>query len=113
MGDGINSMVEYEKMPRGAQRYWDFQNGKLGAPFYQKEFGYYCLNRWYREGLAEDANLNEVFGYDEPGRADLYALGGCEAGFEPVFEKKVLEDRGKYELVQDYAGRSVLYFKGR
>ena len=113
MGDGINSMVEYEKMPCGAQRYWDFQNGKPGAPFYQKEFGYYCLNRWHREGLAEDANLNEVFGYDEPGRADLYALGWCEAGFEPVFEKKVLEDRGEYELVQDFAGRAVLYFKGR
>ena len=26
---------------------------------------------------------------------------------------KVLEDRGDYEVVQDFAGRHVLYFKGR
>ncbi len=113
MGDGIHSRVEYEKMPRGARRYWDFQDGKPGAPFYQKEFGYYCLDRWHREGLPEDADLNAFFGYDEPGRVDLGALGWCEAGFEPLFEEKVLEDRGAYELVQDSCGRAVLCFKGR
>ena len=47
------------------------------------------------------------------GRVDLYGLGWCEAGFEPIFEDKVLEDRGDYEVVQDFAGRSVLCFKGR
>ena len=94
MGDGIHAMVEYDKMPRGARRYWDFYRQKPGAPFYQKEFGYYCLDRWYKEGLDENANLSEVFGYDEPGRVDLGALGWCEAGFEPVFEVKQLEDRG-------------------
>ena len=31
----------------------------------------------------------------------------------PVFETKVLVDRGNHELVQDCAGRGVLYFKGR
>jgi uroporphyrinogen decarboxylase len=40
-------------------------------------------------------------------------LGWCEAGFAPVFETKVLEDRGAYELVQDFAGRHVLFFKNR
>lgn len=113
MGDGIHSVVEYEKMPRGAQKYWDFQNGKAGAPFYQMEFGYYCLERWYREGLDPKADLKDVFGYDEPGRVNLNGLGWCEAGFEPVFEERILEDRGEYELVRDFAGRSVLYFKDR
>lgn len=113
MGDGIHSMVEYDRMPVGAKKYWDFQNGRPGAGFYQKEFGYYCLDRWYAEGLDPKANLDEVFGYDPEGRVELNGLGWCEAGFEPIFEEKVLEDRGEYELVQDFAGRSVLCFKGR
>jgi hypothetical protein len=40
-------------------------------------------------------------------------LGWCEAEFCPVFKEEVLEDRGEYELVRDFAGRHVLYFKGR
>ena len=113
MGDGIHAMVEYDKMPKGARRYWDFQNAVPGAPFYQKEFGYFCLDRWHREGLDEHADLSEVFGYDEPGRVELNGLGWCEAGFEPKFEEKVLQDRGEYELVQDFVGRAVLCFKDR
>ena len=113
MQDGIHEMIPYEKRTKGAQRYWDYQNGKPGAPFYQKEFGYYSLERWHEEGLAEDANLDEVFGFDPPGRVDLHGLGWCEAGFDPWFEEKLLEDRGEYELVQDMCGRAVLCFKGR
>ncbi|MFR5073100.1 MAG: hypothetical protein ACLTDS_13680, partial [Bianqueaceae bacterium] len=33
--------------------------------------------------------------------------------FCPPFEVKVLEDRGEHEVVQDWAGRHVLYFKNR
>jgi hypothetical protein len=83
------------------------------APFYQKEFGYYCLERWYEQGLDKNAVLAVEFGYDPPAVHGLGQLGWCEAGFNPVFEEKVLEDRGDYELVQDWAGRGVLCFKGR
>ncbi len=113
MNDGIHGMLPREQMCKGAQKYWDFYNMIPGAGFYQKEFGYYCLDRWYSEGLPRNASLAEFFGYDPDGCVDLFGLGGCEAAFVPVFEEKILEDRGDYELVQDFAGRSVLYFKGR
>lgn len=114
VNDGIHEMLPREKMCPGARKYWDFYNMTPDAPFYQTEFGYYSLEKWRREeGLAEDADLNELFGFDPQGRVELNGLGGCEAAFLPLFEEKVLEDRGDYELVQDFAGRSVLYFKGR
>ncbi len=91
------------------------------APIFKVEFGYYVLDRWIREGYLKpysevqdyDAYLREIFDYDVPARCRLSGLGWCEAAFVPAFETKVLEDRGEYEVVQDYAGRSVLYFKGR
>lgn len=43
----------------------------------------------------------------------LGQLGWCEAAFSPAFEEKILEDRGEHEVVRDFAGRHVLYFKGR
>lgn len=114
MSDGIGGMVPRERMCEGARRYWDFYNMRPGAGFYQREFGFYVLDRWRaQEGRAEVEDLDKLFGFDPPGRVDLYGLGWCEAGFQPLFEEKVLEDRGDYELVQDFAGRSVLCFKGR
>lgn len=114
MHDGVHEMLTREEMCPGARKYWDFYNMVPGAGFYQREFGYYSLDKWRREeGLAPDADLSELFGFDPQGRVDVGGLGWCEAGFMPVFEEKVLEDRGEYELVQDFAGRSVLYFKGR
>jgi uroporphyrinogen decarboxylase len=84
-----------------------------GAPIVQREFGYYCLERWYEQGLDRAADLAALFGFDPPGSVTLGGLGWCEAGFCPVFEDTVLEDRGDHEVVQDFAGRSVLVFKGR
>ena len=103
------------------RKIWDFYEMKPDAPIYQKEFGYYVLDRWIREGHLKpqdqvtdyDAYLRGVFGYDEPAIFTLNGLGWCEAAFLPEFEEKVLEDRGDHELAQDFAGRSVLYFKGR
>ena len=63
--------------------------------------------------MPQDADLAELFDFDPPGRLSLGQLGWCEAGLCPIFETRVLEDRGDYELVQDFAGRHVLYFKGR
>ena len=67
-----------------------------------------------RESVADyDAYLRGVFGFDEPGQFDIWNLGWCEAEFSPIFEEKVIEDRGDHEVVQDFAGRHVLFFKGR
>ena len=92
----------------------DFYAMKKGAPILQHEFGYYVLDRWIAEGHIKNVeDLQKLCDYDEKGLFYWEELGGCEAAFCPEFEVKVLEDRGDYELVQDFAGRHVLYFKGR
>lgn len=99
----------------------NFYSKKGDAPFYQKEFGFYSLDKWIQEGclkkydevLDYEAYLREVFLFDAPASFEILGLGGCEAPFLPAFETKILEDRGEYELVQDSAGREVLYFKNR
>ncbi|MDR2516266.1 MAG: uroporphyrinogen decarboxylase family protein [Spirochaetaceae bacterium] len=106
-----------EAMSLGAQKMRDFYAHKPDAPVYQQEFGFYVLDRWKAEGHigadAAESNLGGLFGYDPPGKYFLGNLGWCEAGFTPLFEEKVLEDQGNYELVQDFAGRGVKYFRGR
>lgn len=111
--DGIHGMLPRDIMAPGAKKYRNYVEKVPNAGFYQKEFGYFTLDRWHNEGLPEDADLNEFFGYDPQGVCNVRGLGWCEAAFDPEFETKVLEDRGEYELVQDNAGRAVLYFKGR
>ena len=115
--DGIHAMVPYDRMSPGARKMRDTFAMKSGAPFFQKEFGFYVLDRWIEEGhLPKDdqsQRLQELCQYDPPGDFGLWGAGWCEAGFEPKFEEKVLEDRGEHELVQDHAGRHVLCFKGR
>lgn len=92
----------------------DFYNQTPNAPIYQKEFGFYSLDRWKKEGHIDDnTDLNKLFGFDAPGSISLGQLGWCEAAFSPAFEEVILEDRGEHEVVQDYAGRAVLYFKNR
>jgi uroporphyrinogen decarboxylase len=72
------------------------------------------IERWQlEEGMPADVALEELFGLDPPAEHRLGQLGGCEAAFSPTFEEKVIEGRGKYEVVQDYAGRHLLCFKGR
>jgi hypothetical protein len=63
--------------------------------------------------LDRNIDLDEFFFFDPPGHHALGQLGWCEAEFVPAFEEKILEQRDDYELVQDIAGRHVLYFKGR
>lgn len=82
------------------------------APLYQKEFGFYCLDEWKKQGFPEDANLEEFFHYDPSAKHSLGQLGWCSAAFYPAFEEKLIEARGECEVVQDTAGRHVLYFKG-
>ena len=114
--DGIQSMVDYEKMSPAAKKLRDFYAIKPDAGIIQTEFGFYCLEKWQEQGhlTPEDLrNLNELFMYEDTGYASIGGLGWCEAGFSPYFDEIVLEDRGDYELVQDFAGRHVLYFKAR
>lgn len=111
--DGVHAMVPREQMSDGARKMRDFYARIPGAPFYKKEFGYYCLDRWAEQGLPQDVPFEVLFDFDEPGKHHLDQLGWCEAGLVPTFEVKVLEDRGETEIEQDFAGRHVLYFKGR
>lgn len=106
-------MVPREEMSESARKLRDTYARTPGAPLVQREFGFYCLDRWRREGMPTDVPLHELFQYDPPGNYGLGQLGWCEAAFLPAFEVEVIEDRGEHEVVRDYAGRHVLYFKGR
>ena len=111
--DGVHVMVSRENMCESARKLRDTYARKPGIPFFKREFGFYCMERWKEQGMPEDVPLHELFDYDPPGNYNLGQLGWCEAAFQPAFETKVLEDRGNHELVQDHAGRHVLFFKGR
>ncbi len=112
--DGIHAMVPREAMSPGARKLRDFYEMKPGAPMFLREFGFYSLDRWRDQGhIAGGDDLGALFGFDEPGGHGLFGLGWCEAEFSPAFEEEQLEDRGGYEVVRDFAGRHVLYFKGR
>ena len=111
--DGVRAMVPRDRMCASARRLRDIYAITPGEPFLRREFGYFCLERWYEQGLPRDAYLAQFFSYDPPGNHDLGHLGWCEAALVPAFDVKVLEDRGEYEVEQDYAGRHVLFFKGR
>ncbi len=122
MDDGIHGLLPREQMAESVRKLRDFYDGKPGAPFVLREFGYYTLDRWISEGhlkpMSEvsgdyDAYLRECFQFDDPGQFDIWNLGWCEAEFSPFFEEKVIEDRGNQEVVQDFAGRHVLFFKDR
>jgi uroporphyrinogen decarboxylase len=112
--DGIHAMVPRNKMTIPAKKWRDTYAVTPGAPFVQTTFGLWmCIEKWYNDGLPRDTDLNEFFMFDPPGKNSLGGLGWCEAAFTPVFDEIVLEDRGDTEIVQDYAGRKVLYFKNR
>lgn len=121
--DGVYSMVPREKMCEAARKLRDTYAQKPNAPFYKCEFdynsrgdlsgSYYCLEKWYEQGLSRDADLAEIFDFDPQGNFCLSQLGGCEAEFVPAFEEKIIEDKGRHEVIQDTAGRHLLVFKGR
>ncbi len=114
LADGVRALVPRERMAEGARRLRDAYARVPGAPLYRREFGYYVMERWRREGhVREGDDLARLFMHDEPGSVGLWGLGWCEAAFVPAFEERIIEDRGEHEVVQDVAGRHVLYFKGR
>jgi hypothetical protein len=111
--DGIHTLLPRDRMTDTARHLRDTYARTPGIPFVKREFGFYCMDRWQEQGMPQDVPLAELFDYDAPGYHRLGQLGWCEAAFAPVFDTVILEDRGDYELVQDYAGRHVLYFKSR
>ena len=114
LADGVHAPIAREQMSEGVRRFRDAYNMVPGAPLYRKEFWLMpgALERWQGEGMPQDAPYSGLFGFDEPGNFGLGRLGWCEAAFVPAFEEKWIEDRGAHEVVQDYAGRHVMFFKG-
>jgi hypothetical protein len=111
---GVHDMVSIDNMTLSVKKLRDTYALKADAPFYQKTFGLWmCLETWYENGLDRNTNLNELFMFDEPGYYELAQLGWCEGAFDPGFKEIQIEDRGEHEVVQDLAGRHVLYFKGK
>jgi len=111
--DGVHAMAPRESTCESARKLRDTYARTPGIPLFKREFGFFCLEQWKEQGMPEDAPLHELFEYDPPGDHALGQLGWCEAAFLPAFEDKVIEDRGDHELVQDAAGRHILFFKGR
>jgi uroporphyrinogen decarboxylase len=106
-------MLPREEMCESARKLRDTYAITPGIPLFKREFGFYSLDAWADQGMPQNVPHAELFDLDPPGKHSLGQLGWCEAAFEPAFEIVVLEDRGEYELAQDFAGRHVLFFKGR
>lgn len=113
--DGIHGPVPSHRMTPHARKRRAYYAITPDAPIMHGEFGFMegTIDTWKQQGMPPDADLRELFGYEPSGNHSMGQLGWCEAALWPVFETKVLEDRGEYELVQDFAGRGVLCFKGR
>jgi hypothetical protein len=61
--DGVHAMVPREKMSEAAKLLRDTYAITPGAPFIQREFGFYCLERWAEQGMPEDVDHAELFTY--------------------------------------------------
>jgi len=111
--DGVHALVPREAMVPPARKLRDFYARKPGAPFFHRTFGFWmCLDTWKQQGLP-NVDLAELFHLDPAGNHSLGQLGWCEAAFHPGFPVLQVKDLGETEIVQDSAGRHVLYFKGR
>jgi len=49
--------------------------------------------------MPQDVPPHQLFDYDPSGNYGFGQLGWRESAFLPVFETKIIEDRGEYELV--------------
>ena len=117
LSPATNELPPRELWTEAARRRRDTYAVTPGAPFLKGEFGFYCWEEWKQQGMPDieqnSTEAMELFHYDEPGFHALGDLGWCEPAYLPHFETKILEDRGDTEVEQDWAGRGVLYFKGR
>jgi len=116
--DGIHRLPPREQWSTVARKRRDTYNITPDAPMLRGEFGFYSIDAWKQQGMPADADEwgefgREVFLIEGSGDYKLGGLGWCEAAFEPLYPVQVIEDRGDTEVEQDFAGRHVLYFKGR
>ena len=111
--DGVHAPVPRERMPEHVRKLRDTYEMVPGAPLFKREFGYYCLDEWKEQGMPQGVPFAQLFDYDAGANHSLSQLGWCEAAFSPSFEDKLIEDRGDHEVIQDFAGRHLLVFKGR
>lgn len=124
---GVYALGPPEQVNESARKLRDIYAMKPGAPFFHCEFRFYSLAAWQEQGMPQDMLppdtdlhvfeayylLADLLGYDPPAHYLLRQLGWSEPAFAPAFEVKLIEDRGKYEVVQDFAGRKAIYPKGR
>ncbi len=103
-GDGLHSLPPREAMDPAARHLRDTYAITPGIPMVKREFGYFSLEAWAEQGMPPDADLVELFDFDPPGKFSLGQLGWCEAGLCPVFETRVLEDRGDYSWCRTSRG---------
>jgi len=115
--NNIHTLPPRELWSEATRRRRDAYAITPGAPFLKTEFGYYCWEEWRKQGMPDikenTPEAQALFSYDDSGTYGLTGLGWCEPEYMPHFEVKLLEDRGETEIEQDWAGRAVLYFKGR
>ena len=45
---------------------WDFFRRTPESRFVQREFGYFCLEKWKEQGLPQDISFDSFFGFDPP-----------------------------------------------
>ncbi|MDR1190792.1 MAG: hypothetical protein LBK60_03885 [Verrucomicrobiales bacterium] len=113
----VHPLPPREQWTEAARRRRDTYAVTPDTPLLRTEFGYYCWDEWKQQGMPDlnqwSPEAAEYFHYDEPGFVQLGGLGWCEPEYMPRFDIKIIEDRGDTEVEQDWAGRKVLYFKGR
>lgn len=111
--DGVHGMVPRDRMAVHVRALRDAYARVPGARLYRKEFGWMdgVMEKWKSQGMSGD--MDTIFQFDPPAKFHLNELGWCEAAFAPHFPEEILENRGEHELVRDWAGRHVLFFKGR
>ena len=98
--DGVHAPVPREAMSAAARKLRDVYARAPGAPLYHcEDLGYFSLDAWKAQGMPEDVPRHALFDLDTGG----YHLVMAKA-LDPLFEVKLLEDRGAYELVRDAAG---------
>jgi uroporphyrinogen decarboxylase len=73
------------------------------------EMGFWpeTLDRWHDEGWPESVYLNQYFGFDR-----LREQVNINMGFVPAFERKVLEETDRYQIVRRGTGIIAKEFKG-
>ena len=104
MEDALVSDKGSSMTPR--QRFWE--TAHFGSPdrvFFLRPWTWRkTLDRWHREGLPEDVELEDYFGTDPWGQTNVNSghLGpvGGVLGLDPPFERIVLSEDDRHQLVR-------------